>query len=53
MVKQRLKLAAVSPALFDCLVSENLRAEASAIASEGWKWIDVALDLSCGFYHGL
>ncbi|MFP7675672.1 ParB/RepB/Spo0J family partition protein [Marivita sp. S0852] len=33
------------PALLDRLVSGKLQAEAEAIAAEGWKWIDVSLDL--------
>lgn len=53
VVKQRLKLAAVAPALLDRLVSEKLQAEAEAIAPEGWKWIEVSLDLPYGYSHGL
>ncbi len=41
------------PALLDRLVSEKLRAEAEAIATEGWKWIEVSLDLPYGYSHGL
>ena len=41
------------PALLDRLVSEKLRAEAEAIATEGWKWIAVSLDLPNGYSHGL
>ena len=41
------------PALLDRLVSEKLQAEAKAIASEGWKWIEVSLDLPYGYTHGL
>jgi ParB family chromosome partitioning protein len=41
------------PALLDRLVAEKLRAEAEALASEGWKWIDVATDLPYGYSHGL
>ena len=41
------------PALLDRLVSENLQAEAEAIATEGWKWIEVSLDLPYGYSHGL
>jgi ParB family chromosome partitioning protein len=33
------------PALLDRLVSEKLQAEAEAIATEGWKWIEVSLEL--------
>jgi ParB family chromosome partitioning protein len=41
------------PALLDRLVAEKLQAEAEALAHEGWKWIEVAMDLSYGFSHGL
>ncbi|MBO9467256.1 ParB N-terminal domain-containing protein [Tropicibacter sp. R15_0] len=40
-------------ALLDRLVSEKLQAEAEAIATEGWKWIEVSLDLPYGYSHGL
>ena len=41
------------PALLDRLVSEKLHAEAEALASDGWKWIEVATDLPYGYSHGL
>ena len=41
------------PALLDRLVAEKLRAEAEALATEGWKWIEVATDLPYGYSHGL
>jgi ParB family chromosome partitioning protein len=41
------------PALLDWLVSEKLQAEAEALASEGWKWIEVATDLPYGYSQGL
>jgi ParB family chromosome partitioning protein len=41
------------PALLDRLVSEKLQAEAEALASEGWKWIEVATDLPYGYSQGL
>jgi ParB family chromosome partitioning protein len=41
------------PALLDRLVSERLQAEAEALVSEGWKWIEVATDLPYGYSHGL
>ena len=41
------------PALLDRLVSEKLQAEAEALVSDGWKWIEVATDLPYGFSHGL
>jgi ParB family chromosome partitioning protein len=39
------------PALLDRLVAEKLQAE--ALASEGWKWIEVAPDLPYCYSHGL
>src|SRR6185437_15619368 len=44
VVKQRLRLAAVSP---------KLLAEAGTIAAEGWKWIEVAASFPYGHDHGL
>jgi len=41
------------PALLDRLVAEKLQIEAEALASEGWKWIEVATDLPYGYSHGL
>ena len=41
------------PALLDWLVTEKLQVEAEALASEGWKWIEVATDLPYGYSHGL
>lgn len=41
------------PALLDRLVTEKLQAEAQALVSEGWKWIEVAPDLPYGYSHGL
>ena len=41
------------PALLDRLVADKLQAEAEAIASEGWKWIDISVDLPYGYSHGL
>ncbi|MEQ8339629.1 MULTISPECIES: hypothetical protein [Marinovum] len=41
------------PALLECLVSEKLRAEAEAIATESQKWVEVSLDLPYGYSHGL
>jgi len=40
-------------ALLDRLVAEKLRAEAEALGSEGWKWIEAATDLPYGYSHGL
>jgi ParB family chromosome partitioning protein len=40
-------------ALLDRLVSGKLQAEAEALASEGWKWIEMATDLPYGYSHGL
>jgi ParB family chromosome partitioning protein len=42
-----------APDLLDRLVAEKLHAEAEALASEGWKWIEVATDLPYGYSHGL
>ncbi|NJS37674.1 MAG: ParB N-terminal domain-containing protein [Rhodobacteraceae bacterium] len=41
------------PALLGRLVADKLQAEAQAIAVEGWKWIEVAIDLPYGYSHGL
>lgn len=41
------------PALLDRLVADKLQAEAQAIATEGWKWIEVSTDLPYGYSHGL
>lgn len=41
------------PALLDRLVFEKLQAEAEVLASEAWKWIEVATDLPYGYSHGL
>ena len=41
-------------ALLDSLVAEKLKAEAEAIAAEGWKWIEVAAtDFPYGHTQGL
>ncbi len=42
-----------NPALLDRLVVEKLQAEAEALATEGWKWIEVTTDLPYGYSHGL
>jgi ParB family chromosome partitioning protein len=34
-------------------VADKLQAEAETVAVEGWKWIEVALDLPYGYSHGL
>jgi ParB family chromosome partitioning protein len=39
--------------LLDRLVTEKLRAEAEAIAAEGWKWISVAVEFPYGHTQGL
>lgn len=41
------------PVLLDRLVGEKLKAEAEAIAAEGWKWIEVAMTFPYGHDHGL
>jgi len=40
-------------ALLDRLVADMLKVEAEAIAAEGWKWIEVAVDFPYGHTHGL
>jgi ParB family chromosome partitioning protein len=39
--------------LLDGLVTAKLKAEAERIATEGWKWISVAVDFAYGHAHGL
>src|SRR5712664_207227 len=39
--------------LLDRLVTEKLKADAEAIAGEGWKWIAVAVDFPYGHANGL
>ncbi len=41
------------PVLLERLVGEKLKAEAEAIAAEGWKWIDVAAGFPYGHTMGL
>jgi ParB family chromosome partitioning protein len=41
------------PALLDRLVADKLKASVEAIASEGWKWIEVAVSFPYGATHGL
>jgi ParB family transcriptional regulator, chromosome partitioning protein len=41
------------PALLDRLVAERLQASATAIADEGWKWVEVAAEFSYGHASGL
>ena len=41
------------PALLERLVDAKLKAEADAIASEGWKWVSAALDFKYGHTNGL
>ena len=41
------------PVLLERLVSEKLKAEAEAIAAEGWKWIEVAVGFPYGHTVGL
>jgi ParB family transcriptional regulator, chromosome partitioning protein len=41
------------PALLDRLVMEKLKTEAETIAAEGWRWIEVAIELPYGHTHGL
>ena len=39
--------------LLDGLVAEKLKAEAETIAAEGWRWIEVAVDVPYGHAHRL
>lgn len=39
--------------LIELLATEKLREEAQAIAGEGWKWIEVAIDFPYGHQSGL
>jgi ParB family transcriptional regulator, chromosome partitioning protein len=39
--------------LLDRLVTEKLKADAEAIAAEGWKWIEVAVGFAYGYDDGL
>jgi len=39
--------------LLDRLVTEKLKAEAETIATEGWKWIEVAVGFPYGYDDGL
>jgi ParB family transcriptional regulator, chromosome partitioning protein len=41
------------PALLDRLVTERLKIEAETIATEGWRWIEVATELPFGHTNGL
>ena len=41
------------PALLDRLVDEKLKVEASVIATEGWRWVSVAVDFKYGHTNGL
>jgi ParB family chromosome partitioning protein len=42
-----------NPTLLDRLVAEKLEQEAAAVRSQGWKWVDVALDFPYGHTYGL
>ncbi|MBB3773521.1 ParB family chromosome partitioning protein [Angulomicrobium tetraedrale] len=39
--------------LVDRLVAEKLKAEADAVTTEGWKWIEMAPDFAYGHTYGL
>lgn len=41
------------PTLLDRLVAEKLEREAGNIRSEGWKWVEVAVDFPYGHIYGL
>ncbi|WP_018387543.1 ParB/Srx family N-terminal domain-containing protein [Ancylobacter sp. FA202] len=40
-------------ALVDRLVADKLKAEADAVAGEGWKWVEMAPDFAYGHTYGL
>jgi ParB family transcriptional regulator, chromosome partitioning protein len=40
------------PALLDQLVTDKLGVAAGITASEGWKWVEAAIDLPYGHQHG-
>jgi len=42
-----------NPVLLDRLVAEKLEREAVGLRSEGWKWLEVAIDLPYGHAYGL
>jgi ParB family chromosome partitioning protein len=42
-----------NPLLLDRLVAEKLEQKAAAVRSQGWKWVDVALDFPHGHIYGL
>jgi ParB family chromosome partitioning protein len=42
-----------NPALLDRLVAEKLDREADSVRSEGWKWVEVALDFPYGHTSAL
>jgi ParB family chromosome partitioning protein len=42
-----------NPVLLDRLVAEKLEHEAAAVRSQGWKWLEVALDFPYGHTYGL
>lgn len=42
-----------NPVLLDRLVAERLEREADAVRSEGWKWVEVAIDIPYGHTYGL
>ncbi|SEO22361.1 chromosome partitioning protein, ParB family [Pseudorhodobacter antarcticus] len=41
------------PALLDRFVTERLQIEAETLVPEGWKWIEVSVDLPYGYSHGM
>jgi ParB family chromosome partitioning protein len=42
-----------NPVLLDRLVAEKLEREVDGLRSEGWKWLEVAIDLPYGHAYGL
>lgn len=41
------------PVLLDRLANEKLQSEAETIATEGWKWVEIAMTFPYGHDHGL
>jgi ParB family chromosome partitioning protein len=41
------------PVLLDRLVAEKLEREADSVRSEGWRWVEVAIDFPYGHTYGL
>jgi len=42
-----------NPVLLDRLVADKLEREANSVRSEGWKWLEIAIDFPYGHTYGL